>query len=236
MEKGDRELYTLLEIVSHELRSPLTSIKGFASTLVDKWERFDDATKRSLLDTINKDADRITRLVGELLDLSRLEAGRLILNKKPVKPAAVAQRVVEHIADRAPEHELKVEIDESIPDVLADPDKVEQVLTNLVENAVKYTAGGTVTIASRRATRGESNGLVEISVTDQGEGIPAPDRDQIFAKFFRRQEGLAKSKPGSGLGLYICRGLVEAQGGSIWVDDAQGGGAAFAFTLPAAAQ
>lgn len=234
MHEGDRELYTLLEIVSHELRSPLTSIKGFASTLVDKWDRFDDETKKSLLQTINKDADRVTRLVGELLDLSRLEAGRLSLHKQPVRPAVLAARVVEHVAPQAPQHDLRVDVPESVPEVLADADKLEQVLTNLVENAVKYTQGGKVTIAAGPAN-GNSGRLVQISVADEGDGVPPAERTTVFEKFFRRSEGLAKSRPGSGLGLYICKGLVEAHGGSIWVDQADGGGALFAFTLPRSA-
>lgn len=217
----------VISAVSHELRSPLTSVKGFTSTLLNKWDRFDDETKKQLLFTINTDADRVTRLIGELLDVSRLEAGRLQLRRQMVQIATIAGRVVERIQPRADKHILRTQFANGFPEVFADADKVEQVLTNLVENAVKYTEEGEVTVSGT-----VEDAYVRISVADQGEGIPADQRMQVFGKFFRR--GARTDSPtGTGLGLYISKGLIEAHGGRIWVDEGQDGGAVFSFTLPA---
>lgn len=215
-----------ISAVSHELRSPLTSVKGFTSTLLNKWDRLDDDTKKHLLFTIDTDADRVTRLIGELLDVSRLEAGRLHLRRQMVCIPQVARRVVERVGPLSSKHTLEAAFPDAFPDVYADPDKVQQVLTNLVENAVKYTAGGRV-----RVTGSYADSAVQVTVCDEGEGIPSEHRHQVFGKFFRRIGG---SPTGTGLGLYISKGLVEAHGGRIWVDDAPGGGAVFAFTLPLA--
>lgn len=218
----------VISAVAHELRSPLTSVKGFTSTLLHRWDRFDDDTKKHLLLTINTDADRVTRLIGELLDVSRLEAGRLHLRRQIVQMSEVAARVVERIQPQAAQHRLVSRFPEGFPQVDADPDKVEQVLTNLVENAVKYTERGIVTVAGVAEHR-----QVRVSVSDEGEGIPREHRLQVFGKFFRHEKR-SGNPSGTGLGLYICKGLVEAHGGRIWVDEAPGGGAVFSFTLPTA--
>lgn len=216
----------VISAVSHELRSPLTSVKGFTSTLLHKWDKFDDDTKKHLLFTINTDADRVTRLIGELLDVSRLEAGRLQLRRQIISPIDIARRVVDRIKDRSENHDLIVDMPEDLKEVFADPDKVEQVMTNLVENAVKYTESGTVRVGGSR-----EESLIKLTVSDEGEGIPVDQRVQVFGKFFRRGER-AGNPTGTGLGLYISKGLVEAHGGRIWVEDNPRGGAVFAFTLP----
>jgi hypothetical protein len=213
-----------ISAVSHELRSPLTSVKGFTSTLLNKWDRLDDDTKKHLLFTIDTDADRVTRLIGELLDVSRLDAGRLHLNRYIVRIPNVARRVIERVRHLSSNHTIEAEFPDDFPDVFADPDKIQQVLTNLVENAVKYSAGGRVLVAGSF-----DDSKVRVAVTDEGEGIPSENRNQVFRKFFGRIGG---SPTGTGLGLYISKGLVEAHGGRIWVDEAPGGGALFAFTLP----
>ncbi|MGQ0678501.1 MAG: PAS domain-containing sensor histidine kinase [Actinomycetota bacterium] len=215
----------VISAVAHELRSPLTSVKGFTSTLLLRWDRFDDEAKKRLLTTINDDTDRVTRLIGELLDVSRLEAGRLQLARRMVKINDIASRVVERMRPRAEHHEIAYDFPEPFPEVFADSDKIEQVLTNLVENAMKYTDGG------RIAVQGElEKSMVAVHVSDEGSGIALENRSQVFGKFFR--DGAHVGNPGTGLGLYISRGLVEAHGGRIWVGDAAGGGAVFTFTLP----
>ncbi|MGH2704012.1 MAG: ATP-binding protein [Actinomycetota bacterium] len=216
----------VISAVSHELRSPLTSVKGFTSTLLAKWDRFDEETKKHLLLTINTDADRVTRLIGELLDVSRIEAGRLQLRRQNVDLPTLAERITARIQHDTEHHQLSLDFPDGFPQVYADPDKVEQVLTNLLENAVKYTGAGAVTVSGSRD--GE---YVTVSVADQGEGIPVDQRVQVFSKFFRRGGGRPS---GTGLGLYISKGLVEAHGGRIWVEEAPGGGAEFRFTLPTA--
>lgn len=210
--------------VAHELRSPLTSVKGFTSTLLHRWDRFDEEAKLRLLNTINNDSDRVTRLIGELLDVSRLEAGRLTLNRQMVRISDIAEGVVERLRPRALDHKIDCVFPERFPAVPADSDKIEQVLTNLLENAVKYTVGGTIRVAGQ--VRDPS---VWIAVSDEGQGISAEHLKTVFAKFFRVG---AHSSPGSGLGLYISKGLVEAHGGRIWVENASSGGAVFTFTLP----
>lgn len=215
----------VISAVAHELRSPLTSVKGFTSTLLLRWERFDDDAKKRLLATINADADRVTRLIGELLDVSRLEAGRLQLMRRMVRVGEIASRVVERMRPRAEHHQIAYDFPETFPDIYADSDKIEQVLTNLIENALKYTEGG------RIAVGGTLEGtMVAVTVSDEGRGIAAENRFLVFSKFFR--DGAHAGNPGTGLGLYISKGLVEAHGGRIWVEDGARGGAVFTFTLP----
>lgn len=215
----------VISAVAHELRSPLTSVKGFTSTLLHRWDRFDDEHKKHLLATINADADRVTRLIGELLDVSRLEAGRLRLSKRMIRLDDVTARVVERIKPRAEQHDIDYDFPQDFPKVYADSDKIEQVLTNLVENAVKYTDGGHVRVAGLR-----QESAVLVSVSDEGNGIPQEHRGKVFQRFFR--ERAQAQNPGTGLGLYISKGLVEAHGGRIWVENGSDRGAVFCFTLP----
>jgi PAS domain S-box-containing protein len=215
----------VISAVAHELRSPLTSVKGFTSTLLLRWDRFDDEAKKRLLATINSDADRVTRLIGELLDVSRLEAGRLQLARRMVRIGDIASRVVERIRPRAEHHEIAYAFPDQFPEVYADSDKIEQVLTNLVENAVKYTDGGLIKVEGKLV-----DSMVAVTVSDEGKGISAENRYQVFSKFFR--DGAQVDNPGTGLGLYISKGLVEAHGGRIWVENGSNGGAVFTFTIP----
>jgi PAS domain S-box-containing protein len=218
----------VISAVAHELRSPLTSVKGFTSTLLHRWDRFDDETKKHLLITIEADADRVTRLIGELLDVSRIEAGRLELRRYPVDVTELAEKVIGRLASTSTEHTLSAAFPDGFPLVYGDPDKIEQILTNLIENALKHTAGGAVTVLGKLDAPN-----VRISVADRGEGIPKEHRLAVFGKFFRRS-GKAGSPSGTGLGLFISKGLAEAHGGRIWVDEREGGGAVFTFTLPVA--
>ncbi len=214
----------VISTVSHELRSPLTSVKGYTSLLLNRWERLKEEQKRMMLEQVHHDADRVTRLVNELLDISRLETGRLVLRRQLVDVGEIATRVVSKLALEYPDLDCTVELPEGFPAVYADPDKVEQVLTNLVENAAKYASPRDVHIT------GEVDGDdVAVAVHDRGEGIPASDLVRIFTKFFRRDHG----KPtGSGLGLWISRGLVEAHGGRLTAESEPGHGSVFRFTLP----
>jgi hypothetical protein len=221
----ERARADLISTVSHEIRSPLTSIKGFTSTLLHRWERFNDEQKQLMLRTINADADRVTRLLGDLLDVSRLEAGRLELKRQEVDLVAVATEVVLRLRLEAEHHALEVSFPDEFPKVTADPGKIEQVLVNLVENAVKYTTAGTIRVGGEDAAR-----EVVVRVSDEGEGIPAQHVPHIFTKFYRRGHGERRS--GTGLGLYICSGIVEAHGGRIWVERSNEHGTVFAFTLP----
>ena len=215
----------LISTVSHEIRSPLTSVKGFTSTLLAKWDRFSDEQKRVMLQTINYDADRVTRLLGDLLDVSRLEAGRLELKRQEVDVVALATDAVMRLRLDAEHHSLEVLFPDGFPKITADPNRIEQVLMNLVENAIKYASPGKISVS------GEDNGdHVTVRVSDEGEGIPADHLPHIFGKFYRRGSGERRS--GTGLGLYICKGIVEAHGGTLGVSKSDATGTTFTFTLP----
>ena len=214
----------LVSTVAHELRSPLTSVKGFTATLLAKWDRFNDDQKRLMLETVNADADRVTRLITELLDIARIDSGRLTVSRQVVDIGRVVARHVAAMAARGEDPErFDVRVADGIPEMWVDADKLDQVLANLLENAVRH-GSGTVTIVVEPAGDGAA-----VTVTDEGEGIPDEQRDRVFTRFWR-----SGRRGGTGLGLYIVRGLVEAHGGQIEVGRGPGGGARFRFVLPAA--
>jgi signal transduction histidine kinase len=221
--RTERSGAELVSTVAHELRSPLTSVKGFTATLLTKWERFTDDQKKLMLQTVNADADRVTRLISELLDVSRIEAGRLELRKQVVDIAAVVQRDFDAriAAGEAPDR-FRLVADATLPEMWVDPDKLAQVIGNLVENAVRH-GDGTVTVSV--AAHGDG---AEVTVADEGEGVPAQAIGRIFTKFWR-----GGSRGGTGLGLYIAKGIVEAHGGTIEAGRAPNGGAVLRFALPA---
>jgi signal transduction histidine kinase len=214
----------IVSTVSHELRSPLTSVKGYTSLLLNRWDRLKDEQKKMMLEQVNHDADRVTRLITELLDISRLETGRLVLRRQLVSLTDLTNSVVEKLQMEYPDLDAAISFEPDFPAVYADADKIEQVLTNLVENACKYaTPIGMSIVGVYDDTE------VCVTVTDKGEGIPQDDLPKVFTKFFRRDLG----KPtGSGLGLWISRGLVEAHGGRLAASSQPGEGTAFRFTLP----
>lgn len=221
---GERSGIAIISTVSHELRSPLTSVKGYTSLLLSRWERLGDEQKRTMLEQVLHDADRITRLVTELLDISRLETGRLVLRRQRVDLPEVAALVIDKVTMGIPELECRTEFPAGFPTVYADPDKVQQVLTNLVENAAKYGSPTQMEIVGDVA-----DGEVGVEVRDTGEGIPAEDLPRVFTKFFRRDHGRPS---GTGLGLWISQGLVEAHGGTLTATSTLGQGSTFRFTLP----
>ncbi|MDP9023110.1 MAG: ATP-binding protein [Actinomycetota bacterium] len=213
----------LIATVSHEIRSPLTSVKGFTRTMLAKWDRFSDEQKRQMLATIDADADRVTRLLTELLDVARIDAGRVQLHRVRLDAVAAVERVVDKAAHDDDARPITIQ-SSGRPTVFVDPDKLEQVLTNLVENALRYAPHSPVRVEV--IDRGED---VEIAVHDRGPGIPGDQQRQIFAKFSRGRE---TRRTGTGLGLYITKGLVEAHGGRVWVESEPGDGATFRVALP----
>jgi hypothetical protein len=223
----ERSRADLVSTVAHELRSPLTSVKGFTATMLNKWHRFTDDQKRVMLETVNADADRVTRLITELLDVSRIESGRLEVRRHVVDiPERVRKVIAGRVAAGDPEDRFRLELRGELPETWLDGDKVDQILGNLIENAVRHGAG-TVTVVVQPADTNEPDGAV-VSVRDQGPGIAPEMAPRVFRQFWR-----AKRRGGTGLGLFIVKGLVEAHGGSIAVLRAPGGGAEFRFTLPA---
>jgi signal transduction histidine kinase len=218
--------------VAHELRSPLTSVKGFTATLLAKWYRFTDDQKRVMLETVNADADRVTRLITDLLDVSRIESGRLEVHRQWVDIPARARKIIAgRVAAGEPAGRFALELGGPLPETWLDQDKVDQIIGNLVENALRHGAG-TVTIVVEPADAGGGPGdsarAVAVSVRDQGEGVAPELAPRVFRPFWR-----AKHRSGTGLGLFIVKGLVEAHGGTITVQTAPGGGAEFRFTMPA---
>ncbi len=214
----------IVSTVSHELRSPLTSVKGYTSLLLTRWERIPDEQKREMLEQVKHDADRVHRLITELLDISRLETERLVLRRQMIDLVRLVGEVVEKVRFAYPDIEVELRFAGGFPQVYADPDKLEQVLTNLVENACKYGSPKGMRI------EGELDGdSASVAVTDAGEGIPESDLPKVFSKFFRRELG---RPTGSGLGLWISRGLVEAHGGRLTAASIPGQGTTFRFTLP----
>ena len=221
----ERRRADLVSTVAHELRSPLTSVKGFTATLLAKWTRFTDDQKRVMLETVNADADRVTRLITELLDVSRIEAGRIEIHRQLVDIPERAEKIVAGrvAAGDSPER-FRIEAPADLPETWLDADKVDQIIGNLVENAVRHGAG-TVTVVVQPA---EDVSAVAVAVRDEGDGVAPELVPRIFRQFWR-----AKRRGGAGLGLYIVKGLVEAHGGTITVQQAPGGGAEFRFTVPA---
>ncbi len=235
-ERLERSRAELVSTVAHELRSPLTSVKGFTATLLNKWGRFTDDQKRVMLETVNADADRVTRLITELLDVSRIESGRMEVHRQLVDLPDRARKIIAgRVAAGDPEDRFALEVRSGLPETWLDADKIDQILGNLVENAVRHGAG-IVTVVVEPAHLGDEAaqppaGLpaaVAVSVRDQGEGISPEVAPRVFRQFWR-----GKRRGGTGLGLYIVKGLVEAHGGTIGVCPAPGGGAEFRFIMPA---
>jgi signal transduction histidine kinase len=225
-ERIERARANLVSTVAHELRSPLTSVKGFTATLLAKWDRFNDEQKQVMLQTVNADADRVTRLITDLLDVSRIDAGRLEVRRQVVDlPARIRKTVAGHVASGEPESRFVVRERGELPEMWLDPDKVEQVIGNLVENALRH-GSGTVTVCVGPAEVAGGPGAF-VSVADEGEGIPDAVVSRIFMRFWRGDR-----RGGTGLGLYIVKGLVEAHGGSVEVGRSPSGGAEFRFVLP----
>jgi signal transduction histidine kinase len=223
----ERTRADLVSTVAHELRSPLTSVKGFTATLLSKWSRFTDDQKRIMLETVNADADRVTRLITELLDVSRIEAGRIQLHRELVDVGArTANIVAGRVAAGDPESRFRIDAADRLPEVWLDADKIDQILANLIENAIKHGAGTVTTVIESAVIHGGPG--VAVSVRDEGPGIAPEFAPRVFRQFWR-----AKRRGGAGLGLFIVKGLVEAHGGSITVAQAPGGGAEFRFTMPA---
>lgn len=226
-ERLERGRANLVSTVAHELRSPLTSVKGFTATLLAKWDRFTDEHKQLMLQTVNADADRVTRLITELLDVSRIDAGRLEVRKQVVDLAASMTKVVEgRIAAGEARERFVVQAEGELPEMWVDPDKFQQIVANLVENALRH-GDGTITLCLRPADVGGRPGAA-VTVADEGTGIPHAVLNRIFVRFWRGDR-----QSGTGLGLYIVKGLVEAHGGRIEVTNGEGGGAVFRFVLPA---
>ena len=224
--EASRTRAALFSSVTHDLRTPLASIKASATSLLDEGVPFSGEQRTELLRTILEESDRLNRLVGNLMDLSRLRAGALTPSKEAVPVDELVSSVVSRLRPRLLGRTVRVNIRDDIPPVPMDPVQMDQALTNVLENAITFSTPGTeITIT---ALRWESQ--VEVRVADRGPGIPVQDRQAVFDEFYFRDVGGGRG--GTGLGLAIARAIVTAHGGTMWIEDTPGGGATVGFRLP----
>jgi two-component system sensor histidine kinase KdpD len=224
--EAERLRSAVLSSVSHDLRTPLSVITGAASALLESDAAIAEASRRDLAQTIHEEAQRLNRLVRNLLDMTRLASGALKVAKEWQALEGVIGAALGRLEEQLSGRVVKTYVDTSLPLVPIDGVLIEQVLINLLENAAKYTPAGTPIEISARQRDSE----VVMEVADRGPGVPADLADRVFEKFFRLPR--EREGGGAGLGLAICRGLVEAHGGKIWVEPREGGGSLFRFTLP----
>ncbi len=227
-EEMDKLKSNLLSMVTHELRTPLATIKGYSTMLVDYGENLEDDEKARSLTSIDKATDRLVSLVDQLLEMSRMEAGMLKLEKDLVDPAELIEQTLVDARLRSPDHRLEADVPASLPLGRMDANRIRQVLENLIDNAIKYASDGkevTVSALSRDAS-------LVFSVTDHGPGIPEGELEKVFDRLYRVEGRPAPLVHGLGLGLSICKGLVEAHGGRIWAESKIGQGSRFVFTIP----
>ena len=217
---------TFISIVSHELRTPVALIKGYASTLRRDDARWDPHVLQDGLAVIEEEADRLSRMIDDLLDASRLQAGGLSLQRADIALPAVCERLAERFRTQTDRHTIRVDFPEKFPIILADETRIEQLLANLISNALKYSPDGEVRISGQVRP-----GQVVVCVSDQGPGIDPFDLPHIFDRFYRASSAVKNTK-GAGLGLYLARAIVDAHGGRIWVDPQPESGARICFSLP----
>lgn len=220
----DRDRSDLVATVAHELRSPLTGVKGFVQALLNRWDKLSDDQRKLMLATVNADADRLSRLIAELLDVARIDTGRLQLYPRPSSAEVLVTRVVDSVI-AGTSREVRLVVGDGLPEIFADPDKFTQVITNLVENAVRHGEGRVLVTLEAMADPWEG---VQIIVDDEGPGIPLALRRRVFTKFWTTGES-----GGSGLGMYVIGGLTRAHGGTVVIEDGPGGGARLVVQWPA---
>ncbi len=229
----DQAQADFVSTVSHELRTPLTSIKGFVDTLLRSGSQLNEDQHRKFLRIVKNQADRLTRLVEDILTVSKIQSGRLKNTPQRLDLAEIIDRVLENLSQKFSSRRMEMQLPVGLPAVWADQDRLEQILTNLIDNALKYSAvETTVTVDAKLDT--EDANVLWIAVRDRGIGIPEEQLDQIFNRFSRIDSPLTREREGTGLGLYITKSLVESLGGTILVESCHGEGSVFTVCLPAA--
>lgn len=238
LHQADRLRSEFVAMVSHELRTPLTSIKGYATTLLRPDVQWNNQTGTEYLSIISEECDKLMQLIDNILEVSRIEAGALRIYPEPIQIYEVLDRAAMETRRRSPEVNLEVKYPpiNEIPYVMGDSQRIIQVLRNLIQNAIKYTPSDPSIILELSTMPGDADhpeGMVQISVQDNGIGLTQENKDRIFERFYRVDTGSARRTEGTGLGLAICRGIVEAHGGQIWVEsEGRNRGSTFYFTLP----
>ncbi len=218
----------LISTLAHEMRTPLTSIKGYSTALLMEDVTFSPETQREFLQFIDAECDVLETLIHDFLESAIIDAGMMRLEMQPVKLPPLLKGVVDDIARRTQIHRFVVDFSKRFPILDADPDRIAQVLRNLLDNAVKYSPDGGL-IVVRGEVREEE---VVISVADQGVGLTPEHLNRLFEEYFRARSGPARHVAGTGLGLRIARAIVESHGGRIWAESQLGVGTTFYFTLP----
>ncbi len=217
-----------LSMLGHELQTPLSIIKGYTSTLARSDASWNKKTLREGLLVIEEECDRLSKLVNRLLLASRIESRTATLKKEPVQLPVMAAKIIRRLEPVTTNHRFEVDFEPDFPEVYADPDRIEEVLTNLVDNAIKYSPkGGRIAVAGRAG-----EGSVRVTVSDEGIGIPRREMGRVFERFRRGENAQVQKVRGMGLGLYICKSIIEAHGGKIEVSSEAGKGSQFTFTLP----
>jgi len=217
-----------ISVISHELKTPVALIKGYANTLRREDAHWDEETVRDSLAIIEEESDRLDRLINNLLEASRIQAGTLKMELSDVSIPKLAARAVERFRVQVAKHQLQLDFPPDFPPILADEERLQEVFSNLISNAIKYSPhGGTIRVGGR-AHRDH----VELFVSDEGLGIPLDKQSRLFEPFYRVDSGLGRRTQGVGLGLFLCKAIVEGHGGRIWVESAPGKGSTFRFTLP----
>lgn len=218
----------LVGLIAHEIRSPLTVIRGAVNTVLGEWQQLPPEEIHQLLEDAALEAESLANVTANLLELSRVQANRLLLQVEPVSIQAVARDIVSQVSRQTDRHRFRLDVPDDLPPVHADQLRLERVMYNLVENAVKYSPrGGEVGIAAWTEA-----GNLTVSVTDHGIGLSPSDRERLFAPFQRIDGPSSADTSGLGLGLLVCRRLIEVHGGRIWVESEPGQGCTFLFTLP----
>ena len=219
---------TFISVISHELKTPVALIKGYAGTLRREDADWDGDTLREGLQIIEEESDRLDGLIDNLLDASRIEAGTLKLEPTELSLPALASNAVKKFRTQSEKHQFEVSFPPDFPLVYADEERTRQVFYNLLGNAIKYSPGGGTVRVGGKVLKDE----VLIYVSDEGVGIPPDEQERLFRRFYRVDSGPRRRTQGAGLGLYLSRAIIEAQGGRIWVESEAGQGATFYFTLP----
>lgn len=226
--EAERMKSTFISIISHELKTPVSLIKGYAGTLRREDAHWDEETLRQSLAIIEEESDRLNELIDNLLDASRLQAGKFEIKKEEIRLDHLAERVVEKFRLQTDQHSLVTKFPPDFPPVQADYERMEQVFNNLISNALKYSPqGGTILVQGW-----EEGDWVYVAVSDEGIGIPKHEQERVFDPFYRAEDAMTSKTKGTGLGLYLVQAIIEAHGGKIWVESEEGHGATFILALP----
>lgn len=233
LREADRTKSEFVSMLAHELKGPMTTVMGFGETLITQADKIKEEKRTQIVEIITKEVGRLARLVNDLLDVSRMDAGTLRYDLEPMSLNEVVESILQVHTSLRVDHFVESQVPPDLPKVMGDRDRVRQVLINLLTNATRYSPGETTITVTAEPTEDNGRQVVRVGVKDEGIGISPDDRDRIFTKFAMLPKP-AWVKKGTGLGLFITQGIVEAHGGRIWLESELGKGTTFFFTLPIA--